>query len=347
MENKDHKRIFKFLGGKSYKITSREGNLIEFKTSFNWNSKDKYAKTIAAFANNRGGYIVFGVTNNPRELLGLANKNFEDTDEAKISGYLNSVLSPEIGFTKETLKVKRKKVGYIYVVPNVNKPVVCIKNDGAIKEAEIYYRYNASSEKIKYPELNILLNQIEERERNTWMQHFENISKIGPNNAAVLDTLKGKIDGTAGTLIIDKKLLPKLKFITEGTLKQRGSPTLRLIGDVKPVDVVGYKKIKGASVHITDDPSAPAVRIKEDDLLFEYSLDYSTLRKHLYSRYSDFSANNKFNKLMRSIKKDRKYCVVRYLNPKNPKSTSQCFYHPSIFRKFDKYYSLKKRSGKK
>lgn len=38
---------------------------------------------MAAFANNKGGYMVFGVRNNPKELVGLQSSNFETTDEEK------------------------------------------------------------------------------------------------------------------------------------------------------------------------------------------------------------------------------------------------------------------------
>lgn len=79
------------------------------------------------------------------------------------------------------------------------------------------------------------------------MDHFAKISKIGPSNAAVLDMLNGKITGSSGTLVIDESLLPKLRFIKEGSFKERGGlPTLKLIGDVKPVTVVGYKKQRDA-----------------------------------------------------------------------------------------------------
>ena len=47
----------------------------EFKISFNWNSRDKYAKSMVAFANNKGGYIVFGVKDKPRDLVRLQSNN--------------------------------------------------------------------------------------------------------------------------------------------------------------------------------------------------------------------------------------------------------------------------------
>ena len=51
-------------------LKSRESNTVEFKESFNKSNTPKYAKTMAAYANNRGGYIIFGVKDNPRKIVG-------------------------------------------------------------------------------------------------------------------------------------------------------------------------------------------------------------------------------------------------------------------------------------
>ena len=47
-------------------LKSRESNTVEFKENFNASNTSKYAKTMAAFANNKGGYIIFGITDRPR-----------------------------------------------------------------------------------------------------------------------------------------------------------------------------------------------------------------------------------------------------------------------------------------
>lgn len=48
-----------------------EGLTIEYKETFNFGSLAKYFKTMMAFANNRGGIIIFGITNSPRTIKGL------------------------------------------------------------------------------------------------------------------------------------------------------------------------------------------------------------------------------------------------------------------------------------
>src|SRR6185503_1350884 len=99
-DSTEYKKIFKFSATTGLRIISRESDTVEFKESFNWGSKDKYSKSGAGFSNKRGGCIVFGIKDTPRDIIGLQSSNFEDTDEAKITQYLNSTFSPEMDFEK-------------------------------------------------------------------------------------------------------------------------------------------------------------------------------------------------------------------------------------------------------
>ena len=143
----------------------------------------------------RGGFIIFGVKDKPRDLVGMQSNKFESIDEAEITAYLNSTFVPEILFEKFVVIIKDKTVGVLRTRQEKTKPFVCIRNDGNLKEAEIYYRYNARSEKIKYPELKMIFDFVKEEERKSWMDLFGKISKIGPTNVAIMDTTAGKIKG--------------------------------------------------------------------------------------------------------------------------------------------------------
>lgn len=342
--NDEYNKIFLFHETIADRIISRESGWLEFKESFNWNSKDKYTKSMAAFANNKGGYIIFGIKDNPRNLVGLQSNNFETVDEAKITAYLNSVFAPEIIFEKFVVLVKSKNIGILYTHQAKTKPIVCLKNDGELKETDIYYRYNARSERIKYPELTAMFESVKKEERKSWMELFEKISKIGPTNAAIMDTIGGEITGKSGTLVIDKKLIPKLRFINEGNFKESGKPVLRLIGDVKPVSIVAKSgKTGGMGLRITNDPNAPAVRLEEEEILKKkYPLDYQALIKKLLVRYPEFKRTRQFHKLRKEFKKDKKMCRTRYLDPNNLNGSKKDFYSPNIVKKFDKYYTKKK-----
>ncbi|MDD3729198.1 MAG: ATP-binding protein [Candidatus Pacebacteria bacterium] len=339
----EYKKIFLFHETIADRIISRESGWLEFKESFNWNSKDKYAKSMVAFANNKGGYIVFGIKDKPRNLVGLQSNNFEDVDEAKITSYLNGIFAPEIIFEKFITTVKGKTIGILYTQQAKTKPLVCIKNDGELKEAEIYYRYNARSEKIKYPAMKMMFDAVREEERKSWMEHFEKISKIGPTNVAIMDTIAGEISGKSGTLVIDKKLIPKLKFINQGNFQEKGKPVLRLIGDVKPVSIIAGKSKDGSGIQITDDPNAPAFRIEQESAFkSKYTLDHSDLLKSCKTRYSNFRQGKRFNDIKKNILKvDKKYADQWPANYKKPKLSDPYFYSNECYKVLDKNYNKK------
>jgi len=245
-------RIFTLQTGKPY-LRTKESSTVEFKQSFNYAGLAEYVKDFVAFANNSGGYIVFGVKNRPHIPVGLQSDHFENIDEARITEIVNQHFSPAIEWTKDTYIWNKKRFGIIYVGEANNKPVIAIKDGGRnqeIKDGEIYYRYAGRTEKIRYAEMKQIIDEKIQNERKAWQRLFERIAKIGPENAALLNTLEGEVESGKRTILIDDEILPKLKFIREGEFKEKkGAITLKLIGDVQPVSVVG---VKGKVVH--DDP---------------------------------------------------------------------------------------------
>lgn len=261
-----------------------------------------------------------------------------------MADYLNSVFAPEIIFEKFLVKVKSETIGILRIQENDNKPIVCLKNDGVLKEAEIYYRYNSRSEKIKYAELGILFEQVKQKERKSWMEHFEKISKIGPENATIFNLYNGEISGKGGMLIIDKKLVPKLKFINEGKFHTGGKPVLKLVGDVKPVSI--STKINKTEFQITDDLQAPEIRLAEEEILkVKYPLDYGKLTTKMRKRYSDFKMNQQFHNLRKKLMQEKGIFKKRYLDPENLSSVTKDFYSSDILKKFDKHYKKIKKEG--
>lgn len=93
-------------------------------------------------------------------------------------------------------------------------------------------------------------------------------------------------------------------------------------------------------IRTTDDPNAPELLISEEDALKSYPYTYNPLCKKLRERYIDFKQNAEFHDLMRNlIVQGDKFCKERRLNPQNPKSTCQRFYHSRIIEEFDKHYT--------
>lgn len=93
----------------------------------------------------------------------------------------------------------------------------------------------------------------------------------------------------------------------------------------------------------TNDPAAPAIALREEDVAKNYPLTYRELTNALRRRYSNFRENRSYHRIRKEIEQENKYCLVRLLNPNNPKSTKQRFYNPNIFQEFDKHYEKRKK----
>jgi len=89
----------------------------------------------------------------------------------------------------------------------------------------------------------------------------------------------------------------------------------------------------------TNDPNAPAIAIREEDILKNYPMTYEQLTAALQARYSNFLANDKYHLTRRKLEIERKFCFPRPQNPRKPEGACQRFYNPNIFQEFDKCYT--------
>ena len=237
--------IFRLKLGKAY-LQTRESSTTEYKRTFNIASLPEYAKDIAAFANHGGGFLIFGVENHPHIPIGLRNMHFVETDEAVITQFLNEHFAPAIEWEKHTHNWRNLMFGIICVMESTAKPVMATKDWGRgqeIKGGEIYYRYVGRSEKIRHAELSQIIAQRIASENRRWQELIQKIGQIGPENSMILNTINGKIEEGNRTILIDGDLIPKIKFIKEGQFNERaGAITLKLIGDVQPISVMGVKE---------------------------------------------------------------------------------------------------------
>lgn len=259
------------------RLTSRENSRLEYKERFNWANRDKYGKTLAAFANNAGGFIVFGVSDSPRTLIGVNQDRFDSLDSASVSAYLNSSYAPELQWEVSSIDVSGVRLGFIYVAPAMARPVVSLKNNQEVREADILFRYRGRTERIRYPELQRILDERQQEERDYWMEHLSRVARIGIENVGVLDMISGELSGRRGRLLVSSELLDKVKFIQKGHFAESdepGAPTLRLVGDVQAVPaesltpvqavpmVIGEKELMLAFLR-DDQPEAPLEYIRQ------------------------------------------------------------------------------------
>ncbi|RRJ87675.1 ATP-binding protein [Flavobacterium macacae] len=90
-------------------------------------SKVEFVKDIVAFANSKGGYIIFGV-NNSFEWSGLDERSDSDVDEANIANILDSYCDGEIEVITNTVEIDADFFFVIYVFPS--KQIIPFKKDG-------------------------------------------------------------------------------------------------------------------------------------------------------------------------------------------------------------------------
>lgn len=238
--------IFRTSSKDPLRIINREGTTIEFKESYSHGSMAQYFKTIASFANNSGGYIIFGVGNSPRRLLGLKDRNLQLFEELKVEEFTKNLcdyFSPEIKWDHCTFEFKDLSFGVIYTFPLKRKPCICKKvyeaqnTKYSLKEGDIYYRYGGRSERIHFEELNAIMEAARKEEESQWLSFIKNASKIGIENACLLDLDTGIISDEGGSIVIDGNLLSKIAFIKEGEfVEKKGKPALRLIGDIEEAE---------------------------------------------------------------------------------------------------------------
>lgn len=251
MDNSSHKEtVVELLRTRedSDILAHRESATLEFKENFNFSGVAEYYRDFAGFANNKGGYLIFGVKDKPRKRIGLSEKgkdHFDRLDPQAVTGHLLEDFSGQIDWLHDVIELGGMTFGFFYVAPAKDKPIICKKTEGkTLIEAEIYYRYNGRTQRIRYSELEAIINDRIGSQNKQMMEMMVKIFKSGPQNAAILDLEKRTLEtNEAQVLVVDEKLVEKIKFIKEGQFDEKeGAPALKLIGDVASVNKVEVVK---------------------------------------------------------------------------------------------------------
>lgn len=223
----------------------RESQTLEFKEAFNFAGLAEYFRDFAAFANNKGGWLIFGVKDRPkRELIGLKEKSsnqLDKIDPEKITGFLLEDFSGNIQWEHDVIEIDGLKYGVFHIEEAITKPIICKKDeDDILKNGEIYFRYGGRTQKIQSAELEAIINHRIERQNTQWIDLVSKIAKAGPQNAAILDIDKGELSkNNAQILVIDDALVQGIKWIKEGSFNEKsGAPALKLVGEVQPINTV-------------------------------------------------------------------------------------------------------------
>ncbi len=302
--------IYEFLKLKDDgNLFHRESQYLEFKESFNLAGLADYYRDFVAFANNKGGYLIFGVKDRPRrELVGLsarATEQFDKLDPETVSGHLLDLFSSNIVWEHEIYKLGEMTFGTFYIHESTLKPVISKKDEGKeliLKNGEIYFRYGGRTQKIQFAELEIIINKRIEQNNNQWLDLVQKIAKSGPQNAAILDSEKGIIEkGDSQILVMDEELLSGFQLIREGEFSEiKGAKTLKLVGNITTINQVEVIK-----------------KVKEDKLK-EYPLSAAELVIEIRKREPNFNINRIWEIIKENyIKENRDYSDYSFRNQKH------------------------------
>ncbi|MDB3935845.1 ATP-binding protein [Granulosicoccus sp.] len=283
----------------------RESQVLEFKEQFNFAGLADYYRDFAAFANNRGGFLIHGVSDAPRRLVGLnasAADQFDKLDPEEVTGHLLNIYSPQIVWEHDVVEYDDKAFGVFKVYEASIKPVIAKLDQGRDKQIEngsIYYRYGGRTQKVQYAELESIINKRIKQINDNWIDLAGKIGAAGPENAAILDTEKSLISKkNSQILVLDDNLASKLKFIKEGSFNEKsGAPALKLVGDVSPIDQV------------------EVVRTVKERLLHLYPHTATDLANSVKARYPETSQNKVWDVIRETdMKNDSDYSVYNWRN---------------------------------
>ena len=306
-------------------LKSRESNMVEFKESFNKANTAKYAKTMAAYSNNRGGYIIFGVKDNPRSVVGLKNNNFDNLNQEQFSEAINSLFAPAmdwdcgiftIDIPTPNGEIINYKIGWIYTSEAEYKPIIAQKaNDGEkINSGDIFYRYRARSEKIKFSEMDHIVEERTAKEREGLLKLFEVIRDSKTANLGIVNYTDGKITTPYGVdVAFDRKLvtqvLKKAKFIKEGSFHEtEGIPVIKVTGNIDLAEEVPVPEGNPDETHpYIQKQLAEKLRISTQDLyaLIWYYKMKEERKYHLEITFSRSGKSQKFSEFALQFLKEK------------------------------------------
>ncbi len=131
-------------------IAQGEGLNVEYKQRFS--SHEKIAKEMIAFANTRGGFILFGVDDD-KSIYGIES---EKSDYNLVTETAEKYCEPKIDVKVDTLEIEKKDLLIVEVLESKFKPhrIQDYKKNFSLNTAQVYVRVNdksilASKEMIK------------------------------------------------------------------------------------------------------------------------------------------------------------------------------------------------------
>lgn len=161
-------------------IGQGEGTTIEFKQRFS--THEKIAKEIIAFANTKGGFILFGINDNG-SLYGLES---EKSDIELIAECCEKYCEPPVKYNLENLEYKKKDILILYIYESNIKPhrIQDYNSKIDLNSAHVFLRVNDKSVPASKEMIKIMQTQTEEKSLTNY--------NVGKNERIVFEILQKK-----------------------------------------------------------------------------------------------------------------------------------------------------------
>ena len=221
-----------------FRVTARESTVLEFKRDMALPTFKKSLKTIAAFANKIGGHIIFGVSDNPRLLVGLRGNLL---DEGEQSEQIAQAISPMPTTHFSTVEIHNRVLGVLTVDRLPKPPSIALRDvsgpqgdEPFLRKGTVYTRRRGQTAPITGEEFSQLLISRDEKTRSEIFSFLGRGREIGFDQVVVADPRNGGGDENEMTFYLPASAAADMNVIDEGTLVQEGgAPAYKLVGNVQ------------------------------------------------------------------------------------------------------------------
>lgn len=234
------------------RVSSREGKHREFKQQFNNADFSRFTKALAAFCNTDGGVLIFGIAERPNRIEGVDLAQIPD--DAIWTDRLKKDFDPEIPFEAKHYELGGVTVVAIGVERHVQRPVICkrdatvriekrgkVSDETVIQQGTIYYRQSGQTRPIAFAELNVLLQERDERRLRAFLENVQIMQRIGPERVGIVDASKTAAPGEGTKLYVSREVAKSLNFIDKGRFVENnedGSAAYIVAGTVELNEVI-------------------------------------------------------------------------------------------------------------
>lgn len=285
--------------------TDQELEQVDFKESLDVHSKGEWCeviKDIVAMANSGGGVLLIGISDDGH-VSGFDVTPVLDFDPAKVTDKLFSYTGRHFSNFRITKAQKDGKLIAALEIGAASVPLVFTSAGN--------YQGHDGKQKTAF---------------SMGVVYFRHGAKSEPGTSDDLGQfLKREIEN------VKESWLSGIRKVVEAP---EGAQVVVFPADITTTDID-----EARGVRVVDDPTAPMVNIREEDLFRNYPYDYRALTKVLRERYSDFIENGTYHQIRKKFDGNPLFCRKRLLNPNSPRSAWTKLYSRAIVREFDKHYT--------